>query len=199
MLLASLLLGCADPAATMSGEVSLDGLEFTGSLVAATAFAHAQDGTLGAYISSSPDTTCDDVVQYLTDPGFDPSPMFLEGHCNLFINITDDYDSAGFAVVDDLIYGVSSSMGCAMGEGEFTAEPQSGYTWGGQWWQGAPTAFSYDFSDDGTEYALSVSMTELNGSFSQDGQLESVSATADIDGLVVAESCPELTSTYLFD
>ncbi len=199
MLLASLLIGCAEPRFTMAGDVSLDGHDLTGALVAATAFAHAQDGTLGAYISSSPETTCDDVVSYLTDLAFDPSPMFLDGHCNLFITIDGDYDSAGFAVEDDLIYGVSSNVGCAMGEGDFTAEAQSSYTWSGQWWQGAPTSFSYDFSDDGEEYALNVGLSTLNGSFSQDGQLESVSATADVAGLATAESCPGLANTYLFD
>ncbi|MFT5683673.1 MAG: hypothetical protein ACI8RZ_004605, partial [Myxococcota bacterium] len=149
MIITALLLGCSEPGFTMTGDVSLDGYDHTGALVAVTAFAHAQDGTLGAYISSSPDTTCDDVVTYLSDPNFDPSSMFLAGHCNLFINISGDYDSAGFAVEDDLIYGVSSNMSCAMGEGEFTAEAGSSYTWSGQWWQGAPTLFSYDFSDDG--------------------------------------------------
>ncbi len=194
MMFVIFLIGCAEPKFTMAGEVALEGYDLTGSLVAATAFAHAQDGTLGAYISSSPDTTCDDVVSLLSDLSFDPSSMFLAGHCNLFVFIDSDYDSAGFAVEDDLIYGVSSSMGCTLGEGEYTWEPQSSYTWRVQWWQVAPTSFSYDFSD-----ALNIGLSELNGSFSQDGQLVSVPATATISGLATAESCPGLADTYLFD
>jgi hypothetical protein len=200
MIFSALLMACADPLPTLAGEVTLLDQDLTGQLVAARAFAHAQDGSLGAYISSSPDTTCDGVVSYLSDSRHDASSMFLEGHCNFFIYIDSDYDSAGFAVENDLIYGVSSNMSCALGEGAFVQEtPDAQYAWSGQWWQGAPTSFSYDFSDDGTEYALNVALRELNGSFSQEGQMVSVSGTSNIDGLVMAESCPELASTYLFD
>lgn len=200
MILAALLMACADPVPTLTGEITLVDQGLTGQLVAARAFAHAQDGSLGAYISSSPDTTCDDVVGYLSDSRYDSSSMFLEGHCNFFIYIDSAYDSAGFAVEDDLIYGVSSNMSCTLGEGEFVQEtPEAQYAWSGQWWQGAPTSFSYDFSDDGTEYWLNVALRELNGSFSQDGQMVSVTGTSTIDGLATAESCPGLASTYLFD
>ena len=200
MVLAALLMACADPVPTLTGEITLVDQGLTGQLVAAQAFAHAQDGSLVAYISSSPETTCDDVVGYLSDSRYDSSSMFLEGHCNFFIYIDSAYDSAGFAVEDDLIYGVSSNMSCTLGEGAFVQEtPDAQYAWSGQWWQGAPTSFSYDFSDDGTEYWLNVTLRELNGSFSQDGQMVSVTGTTTIDGLATAESCPGLASTYLFE
>ena len=90
---------------------------------------------------------------------YDSSAMFLEEHCNFFIYIDSDYDSAGFAVEDDLIYGVSSNMSCTLGEGVFEQEtPEAQYAWSGQWWQGAPTSFSYDFSDDGSEYLLNIAL-----------------------------------------
>ena len=197
----ALLIGCGvEERFTLVGDLTLDEHDFTGQVDASTAFAHAQDGSLVAYISSSPDTTCADVVSYVSDPIFDLGSMFVSNHCNLFIRIEGDYDSSGFSVEDDMLYGASTIMGCALGEGEFTqADANSTYVWSGQWWQGAPTDFRYDFSDDGVDYALNMSLSTFNGSFSQDGQMISVSATAAIEGLATAESCPELADTYLFD
>ena len=187
----------------LTGTITPDERDVSGDFFGYRAFAFDANDTLGAYISSNPDATCESISEYLsgTNSEYDPSAVIEGGACNLFLKITD-YDGS-FSAQDDTIASAASSIECAMGEGEFTytelGENDLGYYWSGKWWVGVPQEYTWDFSGDGENgYTFEINMTGYFGSFIQE-EFDRYGASGDVSGTVTAESCEQIFSSGLFD
>ena len=205
-----------------SGDETVDSLEpkITGTVTAEgeasaqvafyKAFAFDQGGKLLAYLSSSPNATCENVADYLrvSEGPYDPKDMFEGGHCNMFIIIDGDFDGSFSHTrpadsTEPNLVAAGTSMECAMGEGQFeltrlTESDRDDYYWSGRWWQGRPNAYTYDFSGGaGSSYQLTLEMSAYDGGFIHE-ELDDTPAVGAVSGTIEAEWCDALGSTGLF-
>lgn len=193
----------------VTGTVTVEG-ESSADVAFFHAFGFNQGGTLLAYFSSSRNATCENVSAYLRtgQEPYDPEDMFEPSTCNFFLKVDDEYnggyaftqsadaDQPNFAVL-------ASAMNCAMGEGEFDLIPLSesddpDYNWTGRWWEGGPSAYSYDLSGgDGEDYTFDIQMSAYDGSFVHE-PLNDSPAVGAVSGTMTASWCELLGSTGLF-
>jgi hypothetical protein len=174
------------------------------------AFGWDVDGKGMWYLSSSPNASCDAVVDYLTLGQVDPTDIWEPGTCNitLIVNPTgpdaQDYEGE-LSFTDETEFQSSWNVRCAMGEGAFewgkrdegaSAEDED-YFWTGFEWTGAPEVFSANISGDkDSSYELTMELDVFDGSnpvilgtkFPADGQ---------VTGSIEAEAC-NLYNTQVF-
>ena len=102
----------------LTGTITPDERDVSGEFFGYRAFAFDANDTLGAYISSNPDASCESITEYLgSSSSSDPSSVLTAGGCNLFLKISD-FDGS-LSAENDTIVSAASSIECAMGEGEF--------------------------------------------------------------------------------
>lgn len=171
--------------------------EFTGY----RAFAFDDQGIFWAYISSNPETHCGDAVNYLQVNGdrYNPEEVLAPGKCNILIKLTDWNEN--FSASDDPLLAASTAIECAMGEGTFELMTldtnDKDYFWTGQWWQGAPREFEWNFvgtRDEG--YTLDINMSAYSGGFVHEEMLK-YDAFGEVSGVMEAYVCEGLASTGL--
>ena len=152
------------------------------------AFGFDDQETLGVYISSNENATCDMITEYLkSDGSFDPSDVISPGRCNLFIKVSG-FENGTFQASNDVFVSAASSIECAMGEGDILYTTldvgDQGYYWTGKWWQGTPKVFDWSFTGDRSQsYTLDIEMSEYAGSFIRE-EFTNYPALGDVKGTV---------------
>lgn len=197
------------PEPLVTGTITAGG-EASAQVAFYKAFGFDQGGRALFYLSSSPFASCDSVTKYLqvdSDP-YDPAEMFQGGHCNMFIRLDSDYDgdfeyTRAVGSDEANLVGAGTSLECAMGQGDFeltrlTEDDRDDYYWTGRWWQGRPSAYTYDFDGTGEGgYTLTFNMTAYDGGFIHE-ELDDTPADGAVTGTIEAEYCASLGSTGLF-
>lgn len=204
--------GSADgPVAYIKGSLGPDGEDITGEFAVYKAVAFDQGGRFLAYLSSDPEASCDNIVDYLYTDGdpYAPDDVINGGHCNMFLaidgyedglNHTWDRSMEGGTGFDAI--GAGTSIACAMGSGEFVYEQRDNddedYFWSGRWWQGSPKDYTFAFSGSGEGgYTLDLTMSEFDGEWPYEG-FDSHPASGNVSGTIEAEYCQGLATTGLF-
>ena len=111
--------GPGGPSPMLEGSIRSTEGEVSAEVYGYKAFGFDNEGLLLVYISSNPDTTCEIASEFLRsgrDP-YDPVNIYSPGTCNIQVKI-GDYSSP-WEAKDDRMLSASSSISCAMGEGEF--------------------------------------------------------------------------------
>lgn len=179
----------------VSGTITPDGRDTSGQVEIMGAFAYAHGGGLIAYLSSNPDTTCETAADYLDTDNSDPAGVLEPGACNLYLRVGSGYQGQ-LSATDDPIAAASMAMSCAMGTGEFVYEERDtgdlGWYWSGDWWQGYPTTFNWEFSgEEGGDLRMEMDMSEYSGGFIYESQ-ERVPASGAVAGVSYASWCTDL-------
>ncbi len=184
----------------ITGTIGLEGEAESGKVALYKGFGVDAGGTMMAYLSSNPDSTCGDVFDYLAadDEPYDPSGLIRGGTCDIFLHF-EGYSSPLEAANDPLV-GASTVINCAMGEGSFELETRddTDYYWSGRWWQGHPTQFSLGLSGgDGEGYSLDLELGAWEGNFIYEG-LTRYAGAGSVSGSLDIEWCGQLGTVGVF-
>jgi hypothetical protein len=171
---------------------------------------HTDDGAM-FYLTSTPDSDCPKVAEYLSSKQIDPQDIWAPGTCNLSA-VLPDYDPAGMTVsrtADAPTTEVTWSVKCALGDGAFewsTRDEQSDdedFFWTGDdayEWIGNGQEFTVNFSGDGTQvdpYIVDIEeMTDLTGNYPT--VLDTILADGTLSGSIEAQTCNDLYAAYIF-
>jgi len=191
-----------DASPQITGAIAPDGEGISADVEIYKAFAmHAGSGFV-AYLSNNPDATCESVTEYLrADAPYDPSGFLVGGTCDVAIRIDTWEEGAGKAATDDPIAAAGFAINCYFGSDGWELETRDNddrdYYWQGREWQGSPAVYSYDFSEDGGDYTLDLSMSDYNGSFIYES-LEAAPASGGVTGTIRAARCEALATTPFF-
>ena len=200
MLLLSLLACNSTPeGVSLTGDIALDDIDEQGEIAVLSAYGLAQDGKLIAYLSSAPDVSCADMVAHLTpgDNTDDPTTVFDDNHCNLFMSLPDWDD--GFAATDDPLALAGFSITCPLGEGEFVFEERdtgdTDFYWSGPYWQGHPQSYDIAITPSEDGYEMTMDMTDYTGHLIYES-LEDYDATGITTGEMAIVECAEFAALH---
>ncbi len=192
--------GSASPQIT--GEIQVNGQDEIGDVAIYKAFATSTGSGFLLYLSNNPGATCETVVDYLrTDEAWDPNGFLTAGSCEILASISTWDEASGASATDDALGAAGFSINCYFGDEEWVYETRDSddrdYYYQGREWLGSPSVYSYDFSPDGDNYAIDLSMSEYNGQFPYE-TLESFPASGAVSGTMTAERCDALATTPVF-
>lgn len=173
-----------------------------GTLSSATALGYAEGGRFIAWISHSPDATCQDAATWLdssTAPT-DLTPLFGSGDCGALWVAA--YPESG-TVYSDAEPGLTTVVNCALGEGSWVYETHGDDTdwyWSGHWWQGFPTAWTVTVEGSSEDDPIRVEalMDGFLGNFIYEDMGGSHPADGGVTGSVTTTWCPELARASVF-
>ncbi|MFT5584841.1 MAG: hypothetical protein ACI9VR_002428 [Cognaticolwellia sp.] len=172
---------------------------------------HTDDGAV-FYFTSTPDSDCPMVAEYLSSKQVDPQDIWAPGTCNLSA-VLPNYDPAGTTVSrtpDEPTFDVTWNVRCALGEGAFEwgkrdeGSDDEDYFWAGpdavEWW-GSGLEFTATFSGEGTQddpYIVDIpEMTQFSGNYPAIfGDI--IPADGVVSGSIEAQTCDDLYGTYIF-
>jgi hypothetical protein len=196
--------------------------EYDASVLGWSAWSYAQGDKLVVYMSSTPDTTCEDVALYLgkdpdgdpdtPKPAFDPTNLFTNNTCNLVLSWTvapygtysedvpldfrEDFDPIAF-------------VSCPLGDGSFVETSvggSSGYYWMNEedsmqaWWFTGRVAWGeltrLEQVADGVEVDAELDL--VDGEFPLVTPTEEIAPRGTGKGTIVAPDCPELRYSDFF-
>lgn len=171
---------------------------------------HTDDGAM-FYLTSTPDSDCPTVAEYLSSKQVDPAGIWEGGTCNLSA-VLPDYDPSGMTIsrtADQPTTEVTWSVKCALGEGAFEwgkRDEQSedeDFFWTGDdayEWIGNGKEFTTTFSGAGTQddpYVIDISeMTDFTGNYPT--ILDTILADGSLSGSIEAQTCNDLYGAYIF-
>lgn len=195
-----LLLACAGVEDVgLSGSLSLSDLSGEGAIAIQSAYGLAQDGQLIAYLSSTPDVGCEEMVTHLTpgDNTDDPSGLFTDDHCNIFMSLPDWSD--GFSATDDPVALAGFSITCTLGDGAFVFEERDtgdeDYYWSDDYWQGHPDSYDLTITPGEEGYAMSMDMTGFSGTLIYEG-FETHTGAGAVGGEQTITECADFSALH---
>lgn len=178
------------------------GTEVVGADVITTeAFGYSRDGHALVYFAGQPGHSCEDVSEYLSGDGGDPSHILAPHTCEVSIKVENIYDAAGFSTSSKMEATVV--LGCAFDEGawEYGSMDQGdeGYFYSGPWWQGFPdSSFSLELSGgEGEDFEMTLEINDFDGSFSYEGFNDAV-ATGAVSGTLPVTWCEGMVDAQIF-
>jgi hypothetical protein len=198
------LLGCGGSESTPMLEGSVSTADLTATIANSAAFGFHIDGVAYIYFASNPDTTCDEVVDYInhsqSSEAFDPTTVWLGGTCNLLLQLAGyEGDEHTFTGDENWIKGFWQ-MNCAMGDGEFVYETQNGYTdyyWSESVWTGISDVHDTTTTHvENTSYEITTEISGWSGNYTD--QLGNVPLEGTVSGVVEAQWCSDLYQTGLW-
>lgn len=187
----------------LTGTIAPDHPEYqvSGEFTGYKAFAFDDQGKFWLYVSSNPNAQCADVVSYLQVGGdrFNPENVLSPYKCNILVKLVDW--TGDFSASDDILVVAATAIECAMGEGTFELMTMDtndrDYFWTGQWWQGSPKAYNFNFQGDReTGYNIDLVMSEYAGTFIYE-EMDKYPAFGEVSGVFSPEICSGLASTGL--
>ena len=162
------------------------------------AFGLAMDKKFIAYFSNNEDTTCEDVIEYVTptDKAEDPSTFLVPGHCDMFMSLEWD---GGFDAKDDLLYVAGYSIFCPLSDGKFVYEKRDkddyDFYWSGLWWQGHPEDYQITITEESDSYTFTGILTTYKGNLIYE-DLNTYTGVGKVSGILEIERCDDLKSVH---